>query len=102
MAARLSPNRYTGSTSSSGRFRSNAGPRGRTPRKVLISQLLRRRRGAGGSHMVFDQADAGDAFGGDDERPPLLFGNIGRPQIDDSVLHHYIIRRDLGPTLGPQ
>jgi hypothetical protein len=36
--------------------------------------------------VVLDAPHSGDAFGGNDERPLLLFGQIRRPKMDDAVL----------------
>src|SRR6516165_11174304 len=53
-------------------------------------------------HVVFDPPNTWNALGRDDERPLFLFGQIGGPQMHDTVLDGYVGRRYLRPFLRLQ
>src|SRR6516165_3150756 len=53
-------------------------------------------------HVVLDPLNTWNVFGGDNERPLFLFGQIGGPQMHHAVLDDYVRGRNLGPFLRLQ
>jgi hypothetical protein len=53
-------------------------------------------------HVVFNTADTGDAFGGNNEGSLFALRDIRAPKMDDSVLDGHVTGRNFGPSLLPK